>query len=241
MSSASVSPVTSLASYLPFPARPVRVAVINDFEVIVAGVAMMLAPYDDRVEVVDLDDQTPVATEVDILLSDTSACSSGDNNRVRDLVRDGGPKVVVYTWSTDRTSADRAVASGASGYLSKKLPPLDLVRAIEDIQAGAIITCDRDGGPLAQEPGTSSGRGLDLSPRQAEVLSLIATGRSNKEIAELIYLSVNSVKTYIRTAYARIGVTSRSQAVLWALQHDLVPEARDELSARRSLTRFQAG
>jgi NarL family two-component system response regulator LiaR len=60
-----------------------------------------------------------------------------------------------------------------------------------------------------------------LSPREVELLQLIAQGLSNEEIAELMSVSVNSVKSYIRSAYRKIGVTRRTQAVLWALSHDL--------------------
>jgi len=62
----------------------------------------------------------------------------------------------------------------------------------------------------------------DLSSREQDVLRLIAGGMSNQEIAGSLYLSINSVKTYIRSAYRRIGVERRSQAVVWAVQHGLL-------------------
>lgn len=58
-----------------------------------------------------------------------------------------------------------------------------------------------------------------LSPREHEILDLIARGRSNYEITQQLYLSINTVKTYIRSTYTKIGVTTRVQAVLWALGH----------------------
>ena len=63
-----------------------------------------------------------------------------------------------------------------------------------------------------------------LTEREAEIIALIARGLSNQEIADLAYLSINSVKTYIRTAYRKMGVTRRSQAVRWALEHGFVPD-----------------
>ncbi|WP_193609164.1 LuxR C-terminal-related transcriptional regulator [Nocardioides lijunqiniae] len=62
-----------------------------------------------------------------------------------------------------------------------------------------------------------------LSSRETEILSLIVRGLSNQEIADAAYLSINSVKTYIRTAYKKMGVTRRSQAVVWAMQHGFEP------------------
>jgi DNA-binding NarL/FixJ family response regulator len=66
----------------------------------------------------------------------------------------------------------------------------------------------------------------DLTARQRDVLGLLVLGYSNQEIAEELYLSINSVKTYIRTAYLRIGVQRRSTAVLWGLQNGLLPGYR---------------
>nr|WP_227464364.1 LuxR C-terminal-related transcriptional regulator [Nocardioides lijunqiniae] len=62
-----------------------------------------------------------------------------------------------------------------------------------------------------------------MSSRETEILSLIVRGLSNQEIADAAYLSINSVKTYIRTAYKKMGVTRRSQAVVWAMQHGFEP------------------
>ncbi len=67
--------------------------------------------------------------------------------------------------------------------------------------------------------------GAGLSDREAQVLALIAEGLSNQEIADRVFVSINSVKTYIRSAYRKIGVNSRSQAVAWCLRHGvLAPE-----------------
>jgi len=63
------------------------------------------------------------------------------------------------------------------------------------------------------------GREHGLSQREAQMLALISQGLSNREIAQTTYLSINSVKTYVRAAYRKIGVARRSQAVRWALQH----------------------
>jgi DNA-binding NarL/FixJ family response regulator len=62
----------------------------------------------------------------------------------------------------------------------------------------------------------------ELSARERDVLELVASGLSNQEIAESLYVSNNTVKTYIRTAYRKIGAERRSQAVLWAIQHGLL-------------------
>ena len=73
-------------------------------------------------------------------------------------------------------------------------------------------------------PGDWPGTDVGLSPREAEIIALITQGLSNQEIADRAFLSINSVKTYIRTAYRKMGVQRRSQAVLWGVQHGFQPD-----------------
>jgi NarL family two-component system response regulator LiaR len=209
----------------PLP-RALRVAIVNDYEVVVAGIATMLSEYRDRVEIVELDSRLPVIADVDVILFDSFAAVASRRLGLPDLVRPDGPRVVVFTWTTDPRSIERAFDEGAAGYLSKALPALDLVKALEDIHAGALVISASDESPLGHGSGDWPGREFDLSPREAEVLALIAEGLTNGEIAASIYLSINSVKTYIRTAYRKIDVHRRSQAVSWALEHGFDGEAR---------------
>jgi DNA-binding CsgD family transcriptional regulator len=69
-----------------------------------------------------------------------------------------------------------------------------------------------------------AGRGEGLGDRESEILALITQGRSNAEVAALTYLSPNTVKSYIRTDYREIGVSSRTQAVLWGVKHGFTPD-----------------
>ena len=68
------------------------------------------------------------------------------------------------------------------------------------------------------------GRGHGLSPREGEILALIGQGLTNDDIARQLFLSINSVKTYIRSAYRKIGVTRRTEAVLWFVDHGFTRE-----------------
>ena len=89
-------------------------------------------------------------------------------------------------------------------------------------------------------------RAAGLTEREVAVLELIAAGLSNDQIAAQLFVSINTVKTYVRTAYRRIGATSRSQAVIWALGQGLGPpsggarsgRARPECRRRRLCTRL---
>lgn len=203
---------------------PIRVAVVNDYEIVVAGVAAMLAPHRDRIHVVELDSSLPVISDVDVILYDTFAAVQGDGVDLDVLVRGGEARVVIFSWNVQPELVRAAVARGAAGYLSKGLDAEQVVAGIEAVHRGETVT------PLDVEiedraaAGEWPGRELGLTARESEVLALITQGLSNQEIAERTYLSINSVKTYIRTAYRKIEVTRRSQAVAWGMRHGFEPD-----------------
>jgi len=204
----------------------IRLAIVDDYDVVVVGVAHMFASYADRVQVVDLAANEPVSVEVDIALFDTFAQGEADSSDLDVVLANPlAKKVVVYTWVLDVDIADEALRKGACGYLSKTLPASQLVDAIERIHLGEVVVSPPSPHTeiVAQDwPGRSEG----LTARESEMLALITQGKSNAEIAEITYLSPNSVKTYIRSAYAKIGVTSRTQAVLWGVRYGLHIEQR---------------
>ena len=109
--------------------------------------------------------------------------------------------------------------------LAKTLPAYDLVTAIEAIADGEIVISDA---PPRSRPAVGldwPGRTEGLTDREAEVLALITQGLSNKEIAARVYLSINSIKTYIRSAYRKIDASSRTQAAIWGLEHGFKPDS----------------
>jgi two-component system, NarL family, response regulator LiaR len=204
---------------------PIRVAVVNDYEIVVAGVAAMLAAHHERVSVVELDSGLPVISDVDVILYDTFGQVQGDAVDLEDLVRGHEAKVVIFSWNLQIELVEKAIARGASGYLSKGLSADEIVAAIEAVYAGETVV-PRDSAPSVDHDavGEWPGREVGLTAREAEVLALITQGLSNHEIAAQTYLSINSVKTYIRTAYRKIGVTRRAQAVGWGMRHGFEPD-----------------
>ncbi len=203
---------------------PMRVALVNDYEIVVHGVAAMLRSYRDQVEIVELDAGRHPAEPVDITLYDTFAATQGDSEAVHQLSQDPlAGKVVVYSWNLDEALIDAAIANGASAYLSKALPAGQLVAALQAVHRGEQPEEPQTKGTTTVVGGDWPGREEGLTQREAEVLALIAQGLSNAEIAERTLLSINSVKTYIRSCYRRIGVTNRSNAILWAVEHGFRP------------------
>ena len=196
--------------------RPIRVALSNDYEIALLGLAQMLAAHPDRVQIVDLTTETKMPHAPDVILFDSFGRLPDDDAKLRRVI-DANPaaKVVVYSWD-DEYPQEAAERQGAAGYLRKSLSTGELVAAIAAIHDGSDPQpVDDDSAPTATWPGQAEG----LSQRESEMLTFITRGLTNDEIARRAFLSVNTVKTYIRTAYRKIGVTSRSQAVAWGYQH----------------------
>jgi two-component system, NarL family, response regulator LiaR len=202
----------------------IRLAIVNDYEVVVHGLAAMLRSYRDRIEVVEVDANTHPEASVDIALFDTFAQSFRDRSRIARLVTDPRiGRVVVYTWGAEDPSVSTARVPGIAAYVSKRLAAAELVEALERVHAGAPVQLyDSGHGPLVG--GDWPGREEGLTARESEVLSLITQGYSNNDIVDTTMLSINSIKSYIRSAYRKIGVTSRSRAILWGIDHGFQPD-----------------
>ena len=204
--------------------RPLRLAMANDYAVVIAGVASFLA--DERIDVVETAASLPVVTDVDIVLFDTFGQVTGNGIDLEDYVRDSGAKVVIYSWNLKPDLIQQAMAGGASGYLSKVLPGPVVVEALERIMNGETVIMTGASETSVGGAGDWPGRSAGLSPREAEVLALIAHGLSNKEIAERAFVSPNTIKNYIRSAYRKIGVERRTQAVIWAMDNGFPPDRK---------------
>ena len=197
--------------------HPIRLAIVDDFAVVVAGVASLLA--EERIDVVETGVSLPVISDVDIVLYDTFGQVQGQGIDVEDYVRESGAKVVIYSWNLRPELIEQALAAGASGYLSKVLTGPAIVVALERIMAGETVILAGDHETSAGGAGDWPGRAAGLTPREAEVVALITRGLSNQEIAERSHISMNTIKSYVRSAYRKMGVQRRTQAVIWALEN----------------------
>lgn len=200
--------------------RPTSVAIANDYEVVVRGLAAMLEG-DPRVRVDDLAAARRASSTVDVVLYDSFGHGPV---RLTNLVADPvATRVVVYTWSFEDAAVDGALEQGACGYLSKELGRRELADAIVRIARGEVVVSDPPGLRHAGG-GEWPGQGHGLSERESEVLAMITQGYSNAEIASALFLSINSIKTHIRKLYAKIGARDRSQALLWGIDHGFRPD-----------------
>jgi DNA-binding NarL/FixJ family response regulator len=204
---------------------PITVALVDDYDVVVMGVANMFDAYRDRVVVAELDATTVVKDPVDVVLYDSFAQPESDHHEIGVLVANPcAHRVVVYTWNFHPDLIASAREHGAHGYLSKTLPARELVAAIEAVHAGNVVVSQPPPRARSAIGLDWPGRGEGLSDREAEILALITQGMSNADVARLTYLSPNTVKSYIRTVYRKIGAGSRTQAVLWGVDHGFTPD-----------------
>jgi DNA-binding NarL/FixJ family response regulator len=186
--------------------------VYDEPELIVSGVDAMLARSGPPADVVNIGPDTDVA-EVDVLLCDPVGHTVQIEEYLITVAALTTAPVLVFTWSSSPSSVRRSLAAGARGILSKGASSDDLASAVETLARGETLT------PAKSRPGGTPTGVAELSTREAEVLDLICRGMSNLEIADQLFVSVNSVKTYVRQIYQKISVARRAQAVAWGLAH----------------------
>ena len=128
------------------------------------------------------------------------------------------------TAPSSQSFGTRARDKGVEWAITLDISPEDLIELIRDAASGHL-----EESPVAQEWDAENflGAAANLSRRESEVLQLVVLGRSNQEIADTMFVSVNSVKTYIRSAYRKINVPTRAQAIVWAIHHGFLTERLD--------------
>ena len=148
---------------------PVSVAIVNDYEVVVRGLAGMFGHYADRVRVVELVANRPVGEPVDIALYDTFAQGQADAKRVTQLIADHDVRRVAVYVELLPAMARTALRSSASGYLSKSLSARDLVECLEAIHAGGWVVRPHRAPPRSSAASGPVGRRADR-PRVRDAL-----------------------------------------------------------------------
>lgn len=208
-------------------ARHIKVAIMEDSELVVHGIRAMLEPHAALVTVVPhrVDGPAPLC---DLTLYEPSAHRRKAG--VRGVPQRFPTRMVAFGWDCSPEAVSTEMSRGAAGFVSKWLPARRLVWNLLQVAEGRVVVDAWNGQQAATQPAVEK---WPLTQRETEVLSMIASGRANREIAEETNLSINSVKSYIRGAYAKIEVSSRSQAVLWAIQHGLLVPGQSEVESRR--------
>ncbi|ASW56908.1 DNA-binding response regulator [Plantactinospora sp. KBS50] len=206
--------------------HPVRLVIVDDHPVVRDGLRGMFAGDPDFAVVGEAGDGAEAVAVVeavrpDVVLMDLRMPGMDGVTAIGEFARRGltARVLVLTTYDTD-SDVLPAVQAGATGYLLKDTPRDDLVRAVRSAARGESVLSPAVAGRLmgrlrapAQEP---------LSPRELEVLTLVARGRSNREAAADLFISEATVKTHLLHAYGKLGVNDRAAAVAVAFERGLL-------------------
>jgi DNA-binding NarL/FixJ family response regulator len=214
--------------------RVIRVLIADDHPVVRQGLRTFLDLQDDLDVVGEAADGAEAVALVESLVPDVLLLDlkmpvlDGLGTLLR--LGEGGPfpRVLVLTSVSDREDVAPAMRAGAAGFLYKDVEPAALVQAIRAVHGGQILLAPEAAeAMLSGLPGPSgpaapaSGHMTSLTDREREVLTLIASGRSNREIARELTVAEKTVKTHVSNVLMKLGVQDRTQAALYAVRHGL--------------------
>ncbi|MFN8158954.1 MAG: response regulator transcription factor [Candidatus Nanopelagicales bacterium] len=201
----------------------IRVVLVDDHPVVRSGLAGLLGGESDIEVVGEADDGAAgvaLATELrpDLVLMDLRMPGMDGASATAAITSAGTSRVLVLT--TYDTDADilRAVEAGATGYLLKDTPREQLVDAVRAAARGETVLAP----PLAAKLMRQVRGGDQLTPRELEVLQLVAQGRSNPEIARELFIGEATVKTHLLHVFDKLGVDDRTRAVTVAMERGIL-------------------
>lgn len=206
----------------------IGVLIADDEDLVRAGLAAIINAEPDLHVVGEATDGTGVGPQVrrlkpDVVLMDVRMPTLDGIEATRALLSTlaDPPKVLVVTTFENDDHVYEALRVGASGFLLKRARPAELVSAIRLVSAGDSLLFPDAIRRLATRHGT--GRRLpDLTEREAEVLRLMAAGRSNAEIASALFLGVETVKTHVANVLLKLHARDRTQAVIAAYESGFI-------------------
>lgn len=203
---------------------PVRVVLVDDHAVVRSGLAQLLGGA-DGIEVVGQAGEGGEAVELvrrtrpDVVVMDLQMPGMDGVEATRRIVEeDLGAEVVVLTSYSDSTRIVAALDAGAVGYLLKDADPEDVLAGVRAVSRGESPLDPKVARRLLTDRATPANP-AQLTPREAEVLSLVRSGLANKQIARRLGISERTVKAHLTSVFQRIGVVDRTQAALWAERH----------------------
>ncbi len=216
--------------------RDVRVLIVDDQELVRAGLALILRKEHGTVVVGECCDGDEVLDAVDrcdpdVIVMDLRMPRIGGVEVTRLLTARNGPPVLALTTFDDDDLVSGALRAGAAGFILKDSSAEELIRAVHLIDAGnsyldpavtakVLATYRKAAEPAPRSPALDS-----LTPREYEVLLLVAAGHNNAEIAGLLQISEFTVKTHIGRIFSKMDLRDRAAAIRYAYQHRLLPDS----------------
>jgi DNA-binding NarL/FixJ family response regulator len=189
---------------------PLRVAVVSRYRLVRAGLTALLAEHPDRVIVADVSGQDGRLGGHDVAIYDLAELMDTSDSDLRQLVGSGTP-VVALMPSRRPDLRGEAVAAGVAEVVAMEVTSTGLVEALERAACSQPAAAEQITPPRRHAFGGQHG----LTDRETDIVLLIASGMTNQEIADRLHLSINSIKSYVRSGYKKMGVLTRAQAVLW--------------------------
>lgn len=213
------------------PSGPLRVVVVDDHEMVIAGLKAMLGPFQSRIRVVgsanSADEAMDVVTSLrpELVLCDVRMQGDSGLDLCRRLLeRIPDQRVVLLSVYDDEQYLFQALRAGAAGYLLKRIGGEELVRQLELAATGTTVVDATMAGRAAASAARLErdefwpGAHLGLTHRESEVLALLVGGRSNRAIAAQLVIGDETVKSHVRSLLRKLGVADRTAAVAAALR-----------------------
>lgn len=218
--------------------EPLRVLLVDDHALFRKGIASLLSGREDFTVVGEAEDGIEAVTIAqqtlpDIILMDVNM-PNRDGLEAAKIIKREMPhvQIVMLTVSDDDDNLFEAIKNGAKGYLLKDLEPQQLYRMLDGIRQGEAAISGAMASKILQEfkqpeqdQTKSSGDVDELTPREVEVLEEVVTGATNKEIAERLHITENTVKIHLRNILEKLQVQNRIQAAVQAVRDGLVDES----------------
>ena len=201
-------------------AKLIRVALVNDYEIVLEGLRALLKPREREIRVVELDVRKKPRRQVDVTMLDTYGEVERLGDRVRGLAADpSNGAIVVFSFSDQPEAVRRAWRAGAQGFISKAVPAREIIDGIVDAARGErVVLTQRSQRATIDEALRWPGREVGLTEREGELLALLPTGMTNRELGAHLFVSENTIKTQLRHLYAKLNVRNRAQAASLAGQ-----------------------
>jgi NarL family two-component system response regulator LiaR len=194
--------------------KSIRVALVNDYVIVLEGLRALLRSSEPKIEVVEMDVRKGPRQRVDVTLLDTYGQLGFLGERVQLLGADASNgAIVVFSFSDRPRAVSEALRAGAHGFISKAVPRQHIIDGIKAAARGErTVLTQRTQHAQIDAALRWPGRELGLTERESELLSLLSSGMTNRELGSHLYISENTVKTHLRSLYAKLGVRNRAQA-----------------------------